>query len=179
MTEKEKDRKYNIGDKVVKFNVGFYDNPYHKNKFAEFSCVSDIHSYPESYWRGNVFYVYGHKHEVDSIGDSRSYQPYECKDETGIETESIGGRREPERWYHVEKDREEIQQLLSDVRAEFAAKCKEAREKAIALNKSKIKSLQREIDEYERGDVFPMSGFSKKSESEWNSEMDALIAPNL
>lgn len=174
----DKERKYNIGDKVVKFNQMFYDNPYHKEKFAEFSKVSDVYSYPESYWRGNVFYVCGRKHEVDSTGDSRSYQPYECKDETGIETESIGGGRETQRWYHVEKDREEIQQFLSDVKKKYADTCREAREKAIAENKARIKSLQREIAMYEEGDVYP-TPFGDKKESEWNAMMDARVGSHM
>ena len=163
-------RKYNIGDRVVKFDRRFYDNPYHKDNFMQYSTVSAVYSY-SSGWRGDVFYVRGHKHEVDEIGDSKSYQPCECSDKTGISTE--WGCED--RWFHVEKDKEIIQQILDDIRAEFAAKCKEAREKAIELNKSKIKSLQREVDEYERGDIFYMSGFGKKSESEWNSTMDTIV----
>ena len=163
-------RKYNVGDRVVKFNIEFYDNPYFKNKFLEYSTVSAIYSYSASCWRGDVFYVYGHKHEVDSIGDSKSYQPYEFSDKTGRSTEYPY----EDKWYHVEKDKEEIQQIIEKAKAEYASKCKEARLKAIAENKAKIEVLKREIAAYEEGDTYPCA-FGKKKESEWNGEMNIII----
>ena len=170
----ENERKYNIGDKVVCIDKSYYDNPYHKDKFIQSSVVSDVHTYS---WGRKVFYIHNGKRRVDSIGDTCSYQPDEYSDTTGRHTDYPNH----EVWLHAEKDKEEIQRLISEAKSEFAEKCKEAREKLIAKNKGIIASLQREIERLEAGDDYPdVASFNKiRKESEWNNEMDGLISKHL
>ena len=62
---KQKDmeeKKFNIGDRVVRINKHYYDNSFHNglsnkadNHFITSSTVSDVYEYPYG-WRGNVFY---------------------------------------------------------------------------------------------------------------------------
>lgn len=165
----EKERKYNIGDKVVCISKEYYDNPFYKDKFIKSTTVTDVS------FRGKhpVFYIY-EKRRMDSIGDPCDWQPYEFYDADGKRTD----QPRVDRWLHAEKDKDEIQRLIAEAKSEFADKCQESREKSIAAAKRKIELLQKEIARYEEGDAYPGLG-SYRLESKWNSDMNELIKKHL
>lgn len=171
MNMEEKSRKYNIGDKVVCIDKGYYDNRYHNKLFITPSVVSDVYTY---HGVSNVFHVRGSKHRFDSCGDSCSWQPDECNDETGRENIPIYGKV----WYHLEKDKDEIQRIINEAKQEYAEKCRALREKGISETKAEIKRLQEKLARLEAGDLYPdelsFSG-GERSEKEWNETMDKLI----
>ena len=109
-----RERKFNIGDKVIRINKEFYNNSYHNgltnkndNMFIRSSIVSDVYSYGSGHWKGDVFYIDKYKHQVDSIGDSCNYQAGEICEKDGIATDPYRSHKEV--WYHVEKDADKMQ----------------------------------------------------------------------
>lgn len=172
------EKKFNIGDKVVCIDKQFYDNKFYNglngkrdNQFIRSSIVSDVHEYTYG-WKGNVFYVNNYHHQVDSIGDSCSYQYGEICEKDGMRTSTprdFGGI-----WYHTEKDADEIKRVIEECKEEFHKKCEESRRKEISKLEAEIQAAQRRIDELKKGDEFMYCGLVK-SEKEWNERMDKII----
>jgi hypothetical protein len=172
------EKKFNIGDNVVCIDKQYYDNSFYNglngkrdNQFIRSSIVSDVHEYPHG-WKGNVFYVNNNHHQVDSIGDSCSYQYGEICEKDGMRTTTprdFGGT-----WYHTEKDADEIKRVVEECKEEFHKKCEESRQKEIAKLEAEIRAAQRRIDELKKGDKFMYCGLVK-SEKEWNDKMDEII----
>ena len=171
-------KKFNIGDRVVCINKQYYDNSFHNglsnkadNHFITSSIVSDVHEYPSS-WKGNVFYVNHQHHQVDSIGDSCTYQYGEVCEKDGMST--TAPRDYDEVWYHTEKDADEIKRIIKECKDDFHKKCEESRREEINKLEAQIRYAQRRIDELKKGDTFLYCG-SVKSEKEWNDKMDEII----
>ena len=170
------ERKFNIGDRVVCIDKQYYDNIYHnglknntENHFIRSSIVSDVYEY--NGWEKRVFYIDNYHHQVDSCGDSRSYQYGEICEEDGISTST----RNPDKiWYHSEKDADEIKRVIDECKEDFHKKCEESRQKEISKLEAEIRYAQNRIDELKKGDTFMYCGCTK-SESEWNDKMDEII----
>ena len=172
------EKKFNIGDKVVRIDKQYYGNSFFNglngkrdNQFIRSSIVSDVHEYPHG-WKGNVFYVYNNHHQVDSIGDSCSYQYGEICEKDGMRTSTP--RDFEGIWYHTEKDADEIKRVIEECKEEFHKKCEESRQKEIGKLEAEIRAAQRRIDELKKGDKFMYCGLMK-SEKEWNERMDEII----
>lgn len=172
------EKKFNIGDKVVCINKQYYDNGFHNgfsnkidNQFIKSSIVSDVHEYAYG-WKGKVFYVDNYHHQVDSIGDSCTYQYGEICEKDGLSTTS---RDTDNIWYHTEKDADEIKRVIEECKEEFHKKCEESRQKEISKLEAEIRSAQRRIDELKKGDKFMYCGLMK-SEKEWNEKMDEIVS---
>lgn len=169
------ERKFNIGDRVVCIDKQYYDNIYHnglkntENHFIRSSTVSDVHEYNS--WKKKVFYIGNCHHQVDSCGDSCSYQYGEICEEDGICTST---RDSNKIWYHVEKDADEIKRVIDECKEDFHKKCEESRQKEISKIEAEIRYAQLRIDELKNGDKFIYCG-SMKSEKEWNDKMDEII----
>lgn len=164
------EKKFNIGDKVVCINKQYYGNSFHNgfsnkidNQFIKSSIVSDVHE--------NVFYVNNYSHQVDSVGDSCTYQYGAICEKDGLSTTS---RDTDNIWYHTEKDADEIKRVIEECKEEFHKKCEESRQKEISKLEAEIRSAQRRIDELKKGDKFMYCGLMK-SEKEWNEKMDEII----
>ena len=173
----EDKRNFNIGDKAVCIKKDYYTNPYHNgfgwsNQFIKISRVSGVYEYGPSNWRGKVFYLYGHQHQVDSIGDSSSYQYGEYCDKDGIRTE--WPRNEDEIWMNYTQHPEQLQESIQHIREDFHKYCDELREKEIKELEYTIKFAQRRIEKLKEGDTFKYLG-SIRSEKEWNDKMDEVI----
>lgn len=169
------ERKFNIGDRVVCIDKQYYNNSYHngfnksENHFIRSSIVSDVYEYNS--WKKRVFYIGNYHHQVDSCGDTRSYQYGEICEEDGISTST----RNPDKiWYHTEKDADEIKRVIKECKENFHKKCEESRQKEIEKLEAEIREIQRRIDELKKGDKFIYCGFMK-SEKEWNEKMDEII----
>lgn len=172
------EKKFNIGDKVVCINKQYYDNSFHNglsnkvdNHFIICSTVSDVYEYASG-WKGNVFYINNYHHQVDSIGDSCTYQYNEICEKDGIRT--ADPRDTDEVWYHVEKDADKIKDIINECKNNFHKKCEESRQKEINKLEAEIKATQNRLDELKKGDTFLYCGLVR-SEKEWNDRMDEII----
>ena len=169
------ERKFNIGDRVVCIDKQYYDNNYHngfnksENHFIRSSIVSDVYEY--NGWKKRVFYIDNYHHQVDSIGDSCTYQYGEICEKDGINTFT---RNPDEIWYHAEKDAAEIKRVIDECKKDFHKECEESRQKEISKLEAEIRYTQRRIDELKKGDTFMYCG-CRKSEKEWNDKMDEII----
>ena len=170
------ERKFNIGDRAVCIDKQYYNNSYHngfkksENHFIRSSIVSDVYEYARG-WKGKVFYVNNFRHQVDSIGESCTYQYGEVCEKDGIYTST---RNPDEIWYHVEKDAAEIKRVIDECKKDFHKECEESRQKEISKLESEIRYAQHRIDELKKGDTFMYCG-CRKSEKEWNDKMDEII----
>lgn len=170
-------RNFDIGDIVVCIKKDYYSNPYHNgfgnsNQFIKTARVSGVYEYGPSNWRGKVFYLYGYQHQVDSIGDSSSYQYGEYCDKDGIRTE--WPRHEDEVWMNYTKNPDKVKQKIKEIKEEFHKYCEELREKEIQELESTIKCSQHRIDNLKKGDTFKYLSLIR-SEKEWNNKMDEVI----
>ena len=172
------EKKFNIGDKVVCINKQYYDNSFHNgfsnkidNQFIKSSIVSDVHEYAYG-WKGKVFYVNNFHHQVDSAGDSCTYQYGEVCEKDGMYTTS--SRDTDNIWYHTEKDADEIKRVINECKEDFHKKCEESRQKEIDKLEAEIQAAQCRIDELKKGDKFMYCGLMK-SEKGWNEKMDEIV----
>ena len=175
-----KDRKFNIGDKIIRINKEFYSNSYHNgltnkddNMFIRSSIVSDVYSYGDGHWKGDVFYIDKYKHQVDSVGDSCNYQYGEICVKDGIATNHH--RPHNEVWYHVEKDADKIQEIINECKEEFHKECEAARQEEIEKLEAEILYAKKRLAALKKGDTFKYCKSTIKSEKEWNDSMDKII----
>lgn len=173
------ERKFNIGDRVVRINKRYYGNSFHNglsnksdNHFISGSNVSDVYEYTHGWgWKGKVFYIGNYRHQVDSTGDSCSYQYGEICEKDGLSTTSMDTDNI---WYHTEKDADEIKRVIDGCKEDFHKECEESRQKEINRLEAEIRAAQRRIDMLREGDMFMYCGLMK-SEKEWNDKMDEII----
>lgn len=175
--EQTGNRNFNQGDKVVCIKKDYYSNPYHNgfgnsNQFIKTARVSGVYEYGPSNWRGKVFYLYGHQHQVDSIGDSASYQYNEYCDKDGIKTE--WPRNEDEVWMNYTKNPDGVKQKIKEIKEEFHNYCEDLRQKEIKELENRIKFAQARIEKLKEGDTFKYLEVVR-SEKEWNEKMDKVI----
>lgn len=170
------ERNFEIGDIAICINKEYYSNPYHNgfdgsNEFIKASRVSDIYEYTAR-WCKKVFYLFNHKHQVDSIGDSNLYQYNEYCDADGIRT--ISPRNTDEVWMNYTKNPSQVYDKIQEIKEEFHQNCEELREKEKKEIISEIRRLQKRLEAIEQGDTFKYLGLYK-SEKEWNERMDEVI----
>ena len=174
------ERKFNIGDKVVRINKEFYNNNLleknankNDNMFIRSSIVSDVYSYGGGHWKGDVFYIDKYKHQVDSIGDSCNYQAGEICEKDGIVTDPYRSHKEV--WYHVEKDADKIREIINECKKEFHKECEAARQEEIEKLEAEILYAQKRLAALKKGDTFKYCKSAIKSEKGWNDSMDKII----
>lgn len=181
MKQNMKERKFNIGDRVVCIDKSYYRNFYHNglsnkddNHFIRSSIVSDVYDYKSSP-RNKVFYVDNYHHQVDACGDSLNYQYCEISEKDGTYTSMRSSNKV---WYHVEKDADEIKRVIEECKKDFHKECEESRQKEIDKLESEIRYTQNCICELRKGDKFLYCGWTK-SEKDWNDKMDEIIGMKI
>lgn len=170
------ERNFEIGDIAICLNKEYYSNPYYNgfgnsNEFIKASKVSDIYEYAAR-WCKKVFYLFNRKHQVDSIGDSCSYQYNEYCDADGISTNSP--RNTDEVWMNYTKNPSQVFDKIQEIKEEFHQNCEELRAQEKQEIILKIRNLQKRLEALEQGDTFTYLG-QYRSEKEWNEKMNEVI----
>jgi len=154
------ERKFNIGDEVIKLNLDYFDNPYHYQKCVEsgFNVVDCNDRYFSIYGKNaNVFSTHhDQRSQIDGIGTF--------------------GR---EKVYHKEKDKDLILQEINDAISKYDEFCKENDNKRKQFLLDKIERAKKEIEEIDKGNGNWKIGFSIHSNKEYKSKVIQVINSKL
>lgn len=151
--------KYNIGDKVIVLDMSYFSNAFHYEK--EMIKEYEVKDADERYF-------------------SPFYNPYDkmlsginlfsiCRQEDGKAL--YGGKR----YYHKEKDRELILDLINQAVISYDEYCSKNDSKRIKDLREEIKQARIQIKEIESGNGSWKIGFSERNNKEYKGKVLAVI----
>ena len=120
-------RRFNIGDKVIKFKPSYFNNIFHKNHYVEYGIVTDAND--------DRFTTQG---KLSSFDSRRNY--HECY-QTG---KLVYGYNENETfWFNMTTEMDLIEDYHKKVQEQFLMEVKTNNESEIARIESQIKALEK------------------------------------
>lgn len=127
-------RRFNIGDRVVRFNPNLYDNLFHQDKYVDYGVVTDAND--------DRFTTSG---KLTNFNRGTNYN--ECFQSSG---RLVYGYTEDKRfWFNMDTEMELIEDFHKKTEEKFLNKVRENNNDEIERMKQRIKSLEKQIERLE------------------------------
>ena len=127
-------RRFNIGDRVVRFNPSLYDNLFHQDKYVEYGVVTDAND--------ERFTTSG---KLTNFDNGKNYN--ECYQSSG---KLVYGYTEDKTfWFNMDTEMELIENFHKKTEEEFLNKVRAKNNDEIERMKQRIKSLEKQIERLE------------------------------
>lgn len=155
-------RKFNIGDRVIKFKPSLYSNMFHKDKYVDYGIVTDADD--------ERFTTNG---KLSNFDNGTNYS--ECY-QTG---KLVYGYNDDETfWFNLETEMELIENYHKNMQEQFLALVKSNNDEEIKRLQKQIECLQRSIERLESmKDAY--LGYTTINPYQHISEMDSILTKKI
>ncbi len=155
-------RKFNIGDRVIKFKPSLYSNMFHKDKYVDYGIVTDADD--------ERFTTNG---KLSNFDNGTNYS--ECY-QTG---KLVYGYNDNETfWFNMETEMELIENYHKNMREQFLAQVKSNNDEEIKRLQKQIECLQRSIERLETMEDAHL-GYTTINPYQHISEMDNILTKKI
>lgn len=127
-------RRFNIGDRVVRFNPNLYDNFFHKDKYVDYGVVTDAND--------DRFTTSG---KLTNFDRGTNYN--ECFQSSGRLV--YGYTEDKTFWFNMDTEMELIEDFHKKTEEQFLNKVRANNNEEIERMKLRIKSLEKQIERLE------------------------------
>ena len=127
-------RRFNVGDRVVRFNPSLYNNIFHKEKYVDYAQVTDAND--------DRFTTSG---KLTSFDNGTNYN--ECFQSSGKLV--YGYTDDKTFWFNLDTEQELINEFHAKAEVQFVKEVKEKNNEEIERMKQRIKSLEKQIERLE------------------------------
>ena len=155
-------RRFNIGDRVIKFKPSLYSNLFHKDKYVDYAIVTDADD--------ERFTTNG---KLSNFDNGTNYS--ECY-QTG---KLVYGYNDNETfWFNMETEMELIENFHKNMQEQFLAQVKSNNDDEIKRLQKQIECLQRSIERLESmKDAY--LGYATINPYQHISEMDSILTKKI
>lgn len=155
-------RKFNIGDRVIKFKPSLYSNLFHKDKYVNYAIVTDADD--------ERFTTNG---KLSNFDNGTNYS--ECY-QTG---KLVYGYNDDETfWFNMETEMELIENYHKNMQEQFLAQVKSNNDEEIKRLQKQIECLQRSIERLETMKDAHL-GYTTINPYQHISEMDSILTKKI
>lgn len=155
-------RRFNIGDRVIKFKPSLYSNLFHKDKYVDYGIVTDADD--------ERFTTNG---KLSNFDDGTNYS--ECY-QTG---KLVYGYNDNETfWFNLETEMELIENYHKSIQEKFFAEVKSNNDEEIKRLQKQIECLQRSIKRLESMEDAHL-GYTTINPYQHISEMDSILTKKI
>ena len=155
-------RRFNIGDRVIKFKPSLYSNLFHKDKYVNYGIVTDAD--------GERFTTNG---KLSNFDNGTNYS--ECY-QTG---KLVYGYNDDETfWFNLETEMELIENYHKNMQEQFLAQVKSNNDEEIKRLQKQIECLQRSIARLESMEDAHL-GYTTINPYQHISEMDSILTKKI
>ena len=155
-------RKFNIGDRVIKFKPSLYSNLFHKDKYVDYGIVTDADD--------ERFTTNG---KLSNFDNGTNYS--ECY-QTG---KLVYGYNDNETfWFNMETEMELIENYHKKMQEQFLAEVKSNNDEEIKRLQKQIECLQRSIKRLESMEDAHL-GYTTINPYQHSSEMDSILSKKI
>ena len=155
-------RKFNIGDRVIKFKPSLYSNLFHKDKYVSYGIVTDADD--------ERFTTNG---KLSNFDNGTNYS--ECY-QTG---KLVYGYNDDETfWFNLETEMELIENYHKNMQEQFLAQVKSNNDEEIKRLQKQIECLQRSIARLESMEDAHL-GYTTINPYQHISEMDSILSKKI
>ena len=128
------ERRFNVGDRVVRFKPHLYDNLFHKDKYVDYGVVTDAND--------DRFTTKG---KLTNFDNGTNYN--ECYQSSGKLV--YGYTEDTTFWFNMDTEMELIENFHKKTEKEFLNKIRTNNNEEIERMKLRIKSLEKQIERLE------------------------------
>ena len=155
-------RKFNIGDRVIKFKPSLYSNLFHKDKYVDYGIVTDADD--------ERFTTNG---KLSNFDNGTNYS--ECY-QTG---KLVYGYNDNETfWFNMETEMELIENFHKNMQEQFLAQVKSNNDDEIKRLQKQIECLQRSIERLDSMEDAHL-GYTTINPYQHISEMDSILSKKI
>jgi hypothetical protein len=155
-------RRFNIGDRVIKFKPSLYSNLFHKDKYVNYGIVTDADD--------ERFTTNG---KLSNFDNGTNYS--ECY-QTG---KLVYGYNDDETfWFNLETEMELIENYHKNMQEQFLAQVKSNNDEEIKRLQKQIECLQRSIARLESMEDAHL-GYTTINPYQHISEMDSILSKKI
>lgn len=155
-------RRFNIGDRVIKFKPSLYSNLFHKDKYVDYGIVTDADD--------ERFTTNG---KLSNFDNGTNYS--ECY-QTG---KLVYGYNDNETfWFNLETEMELIENYHKNMQEQFLAEVKSNNDEEIKRLQKQIECLQRSIERLESMEDAHL-GYTTINPYQHISEMDGILTKKI
>lgn len=155
-------RKFNIGDRVIKFKPSLYSNLFHKDKYVDYAIVTDADD--------ERFTTNG---KLSNFDNGTNYS--ECY-QTG---KLVYGYNDNETfWFNMETEMELIENFHKNMQEQFLAQVKSNNDDEIKRLQKQIECLQRSIERLDSMEDAHL-GYTTINPYQHISEMDSILSKKI
>lgn len=155
-------RRFNIGDRVIKFKPSLYSNLFHKDKYVDYGIVTDADD--------RRFTTNG---KLSSFDNGTNYS--ECY-QTG---KLVYGYNDNETfWFNMETEMELIENYHKNMQEQFLAEVKSNNDEEIKRLQKQIECLQRSIERLHSMEDAHL-GYTTINPYQHISEMDSILTKKI
>ena len=124
-------RRFNVGDRVIRFNPHLYNNIFHKDKYVDYGVVTDAND--------DRFTTSG---KLTNFDNGTNYN--ECFQSSGKLVYAYTG--DTTFWFNMDTEMELINEFHAKAEVQFIREVKENNNDEIERMKQRIKSLEKQIE---------------------------------
>lgn len=155
-------RRFNIGDRVIKFKPSLYSNLFHKDKYVNYGIVTDADD--------ERFTTNG---KLSNFDNGTNYS--ECYQSGKL----VYGYNDDETfWFNLETEMELIENYHKNMREQFLAQVKSNNDEEIKRLQKQIECLQRSIERLEYMEDAYL-GYTTINPYQHISEMDSILTKKI
>ena len=155
-------RRFNIGDRVIKFKPSLYSNIFHKDKYVDYGIVTDADD--------ERFTTNG---KLSNFDNGTNYS--ECY-QTG---KLVYGYNDTETfWFNMETEMELIENYHKNMQEQFLAEVKSNNDEEIKRLQKQIECLQRSIERLKSMEDAYL-GYTTINPYQHISEMDSILTKKI
>lgn len=156
-------RRFNIGDRVIRFNPSLYSNLFHKEKYVDYGIVTDAND--------ERFTTSG---KLTSFDNGTNYN--ECYQSSGKLV--YGQQSDMTFWFNLETEMELIENYHKNMQEQFLAEVKSNNDEEIKRLQKQIECLQRSIEKLNSmEDAY--HGYATINPYQHISEMDSILSKKI
>ena len=156
-------RRFNIGDRVIRFNPSLYSNLFHKDKYVDYGVVTDADD--------ERFTTYGKLTNFDN-GTNHN----ECYQSSGKLV--YGQPSDMTFWFNLDTEMELIENYHKSIQEKFFAEVKSNNDEEIKRLQKQIECLQRSIKRLESMEDAHL-GYTTINPYQHISEMDSILTKKI
>ena len=155
-------RRFNIGDRVIKFKPSLYSNLFHKDKYVDYGIVTDADD--------DRFTTNG---KLSNFDNGTNYS--ECYQSGKL----VYGYNDNETfWFNLETEMELIENYHKNMQEQFLAEVKSNNDEEIKRLQKQIECLQRSIERLESMEDAHL-GYTTINPYQHISEMDSILSKKI
>lgn len=156
-------RRFNIGDRVIRFNPSLYSNLFHKEKYVDYGIVTDAND--ERFTTSD---------KLTSFDNGTNYN--ECYQSSGKLVYCHPS--DMTFWYNLETEMELIENYHKNMQEQFLAEVKSNNDEEIKRLQKQIECLQRSIEKLNSMEDAYL-GYTTINPYQHISEMDSILIKKI